>query len=228
MRRDLAPLPDAAAVEALRVLIVDDDRFFGEGLCRTLEADGISVVGETPARGDRVASHRAPDFDLVMLDLGTAGPSVPDAIAKFTTSKPSVRIVAMGRSDERPEVLDALVAGACGYLRKDSRVEDLVAGVWLAAAGYSVLSSEIVHALASEVRAHEEALDHTRRGAPDLTARELDVIRLLTQGADNASIGRELSISPNTVKQHVTSIFGKLGVQNRVQAAVAAVRAELA
>jgi DNA-binding NarL/FixJ family response regulator len=130
-------------------------------------------------------------------------------------------------SAKQSDALEALAAGACCYLLKDTRVEELVASIRLAAAGHAVLSREIVRTLAEQARIGSwDGIDAAGNGSA-LSARELEVLRLIAEGADNATIGRELSISGHTVKQHVTSILGKLGVQNRVQAAVCAVRTSL-
>ena len=98
----------------------------------------------------------------------------------------------------------------------------------LAASGHAVLSREAVRALVARVRTDNRAQEQALSDGLQLTARELDVIRLIVNGADNVAIGRELSLSPHTVKQHVTNIFEKLGVRSRVQAAVYAVRNGLA
>ncbi len=139
-------------------------------------------------------------------------------------------------SDEDADVLEALAAGACGYLLKDTRPDRLAGGIREAAEGYMVLSSEVAQSLMARVRADADAnavrAETEARAAavderPALTPREEEVLRLIVQGADNVAIGLELSISPHTVKQYVTNIFEKLGVRSRVQAAVYAVRTGL-
>jgi DNA-binding NarL/FixJ family response regulator len=209
----------------LRVVLVDDHHFFREGLRGMLVADGISVVGEATSGEAAVAVTREQEPDVVLLDLRMPGSSGVEAVRRIVSSRPETHVIVLTVSAQHGDVLDALAAGARCYLLKDTRVEELVASIRLAAAGHAVLSREVVSALAGQLRGGGRRAVVGGTGAPGLTARELDVLRLITQGADNATIGRELSISSHTVKRHVTSVFGKLGVQNRVQAAVCAVRA---
>jgi len=217
----------ARSGHTLRVVLADDHHFFREGLRGMLAADGISVVGEATDGDGAVAVTREQEPDVVVVDLSMPGGSGIDAVRRIVSSRPQTHVIVLTVSAEQSDVLDALAAGACCYLLKDTRVEELVASVRLAAAGHAVLSREIVSALAAQLRASDRGAAGDALDGPVLSARELDVLRLIVQGADNATIGRELSISAHTVKQHVTSIFVKLGVQNRVQAAVCAVRAKL-
>ena len=208
-------------MKPLRVVLADDHHFFREGLRGMLAADGISVVAEATDGDGAVAVTREHEPDVVVIDLRMPGSPGVDAVRRIVAAQPGAHVIVLTVSAEQSDVLEALAAGACCYLLKDTRVDELVASIRLAAAGHAVLSREIVRALAAQ------GLGHLDDDGPALSARELEVIRLITEGADNATIGRELSISGHTVKQHVTSIFGKLGVQNRVQVAVRAVRAGL-
>ena len=120
--------------------------------------------------------------------------------------------------------------GACGYLLKDARPEDLVGGVQAAAAGDSMISPRIAARLVARLRdAAPVALTPAVNslGEADLTERELEILRLVARGKENSAIAEELFISPKTVKNHVASILGKLHIENRIQAAVVAVRAGL-
>jgi len=207
-------------MKPLRVVLADDHHFFREGLRGMLTADGSDGDGAVA-----IAREREPD--VVVIDLRMPGTSGIDAVRRILAGRPQTEVIVLTVSAEQSDVLEALAAGACCYLLKDTRVDELVSSVRLAAAGHAVLSREVVRALAAQVRTGSHRAALATGSEPALTARELDVIRLIAQGADNATIGRELSISGHTVKQHVTSIFGKLGVQNRVQAAVRAVRTGL-
>jgi DNA-binding NarL/FixJ family response regulator len=209
---------------AIRVVLADDHHFFREGLRGMLSADGIAVVGEASDGEDaiRLAHELAPD--LVVIDLKMPKTSGIDALRQIVATGPNAQVLVLTVLADEASVLEALAAGACGYLLKDTRADELVGAVRLAAGGHAVLSREVVRALAARVRTDRRAAELASGGEPALTARELEVIRLITEGADNATIGRELSISRHTVKQHVTNIFEKLGVQSRVQAAVYAVR----
>ncbi|HWX44651.1 MAG TPA: response regulator transcription factor [Solirubrobacteraceae bacterium] len=245
------PDPD----DALRVVIADDHRIFRDGLRGTLQEAGMRVVGEAADGAEAVALARELEPDVVVLDLNMPGVSGLDALRQIARGGPDVQTVVLTVSVEDRDVLAALVAGACGYLVKDMRVDRLAAGIAQAAEGHMVLSSGVARALTAYVRASAEAgspgLGEESGGAgepvegggkgtagvdgraqaqepsPALTPREVEVLRLIVEGADNIAIGLELSISPHTVKQYVTNIFEKLGVRSRVQAAVYALRAGL-
>jgi DNA-binding NarL/FixJ family response regulator len=220
----------------LRVVIADDHRLFRDGLRRTLEDAGMTVIGEAADGNGAVALARELDPDVVVLDLNMSGVSGLEALRQITRLRPDLQTVILTVSAESADVMAALAAGACGYLVKDTPVDQVVAGVKQAAEGHMLLSSEVAEGLAAYVRSSTETdlagaaraakLNAESHPAP-LTSREEAVLRLIAQGADNVAIGLELSISPHTVKQHVTNIFEKLGVHSRVQAAVYAVRAGL-
>jgi DNA-binding NarL/FixJ family response regulator len=210
--------------QALRVVLADDHHFFREGLRGMLLDDGMTVVGEAADGVEAVSIARKLEPDIVVLDLNMPGASGMDALRKIAKACPRSRLVVLTVSVEEADVMEALAAGASSYLLKDTRLDELAAGIRLAAGGQSVLSSEIVRALVANASSGNHAVEPTDEGALALTTRELEVIRLIVEGADNAAIGRELSISRHTVKQYVTNIFEKLDVQSRVQAAVYAVR----
>jgi len=213
---------------ALRVLLADDHHFFREGLHRMLTADGIAVVAEATDGASAVALAREMEPDVVVIDLNMPGVSGVEAVRQIALAGRGGHVVVVTVSAEQNDVLQALSAGACGYMLKDTRADELVGALRLAAGGHAVLSREVVRALVERART-DGAAD---RGTPGvdlgLTTRELEVIRLIAGGADNATIGRELSISGHTVKRYVTHIFDKLGVRTRVEAAVYAVRNGLA
>jgi DNA-binding NarL/FixJ family response regulator len=212
------------ASSPLRVVLADDHHFFREGLRGMLTDDGISVVGEATDGEQALALACEHQPDMVVIDLNMPPTSGIDAVRRIRAAAPDVRVIVLSVSADERDVLAAIGHGACGYLLKDTRVDELVASIRLAASGHAVLSQEVLRALAAHVPTDEQ---QTASETLDLTARELDVIRLISKGADNATIGRELSISPHTVKQYVTNIFGKLDVNSRVEAAVYAVRAGL-
>lgn len=209
--------------DALRVVLVDDHQLFREGLRGLLEADGMVVVGEGVNGHDAVALARELEPDVLVIDLRMGAADGLQALRGVSARNPEIRTIVVTVSDERGDVLDALAAGARGYLLKDTSVDQLAIGVRQAAEGQIVISSALAGALRTHVRAGARGEDDRR----SLTPREQAVLRLIADGADNGAIGRELSISPHTVKQYVRSIFEKLGVRSRVQAAVHAVRVGL-
>jgi DNA-binding NarL/FixJ family response regulator len=216
---------------ALRVVLADDHHFFREGLRGVLAEDDIAVVGEAANGEEAVALVGELTPDALVIDLNMPGSGGVDAIRRIVASSPAVEVVVLTVSADEADVLQALAAGASSYLLKDTRTDELAACIRQAAGGYTVLSREVTQTLsthASRNLPEESSAEQARAALPALTARELDVLALLVEGADNATIGRELSISPHTVKQYMTNIFEKLEVKGRVQAAVYAVRAGLA
>jgi DNA-binding NarL/FixJ family response regulator len=215
---------------ALRVVLADDHHFFREGLRGMLEAAGVSVVGEAKdgAQAVELAGELRPD--LVVIDLDMPDTSGAEALHQIAAIGADVRTIVLSASAAEPDVLDALEAGACGYILKDTRPEDLIDGICHRADSQVVLSRAVARQLVGRASPRYNAAGKARGRAkelPALTARERDVLRLIVRGADNIAIGLELSISRHTVKQHVTNIFEKLNVHSRVEAAVYAVRTGL-
>jgi DNA-binding NarL/FixJ family response regulator len=211
----------------LRVLIADDHQIFRDGLRGMLESGGMEIVGEAGDGVEAVALTQALAPDVVVIDLNMPKASGLEVLRQIRVSNPEVQAVVLTVSDAEADVLDALVAGACGYLLKDTRVDLLASGIRQAAEGQMVLSRQVSRALMSQVRNGVKSAVDSVAMSVDLTPREVQVLRLLAEGADTVAIGKDLSISPHTVKQYVANIFEKLGVRSRVQAAVYAVRAGL-
>jgi DNA-binding NarL/FixJ family response regulator len=209
--------------EALRIVLADDHQLFREGLRGMLESDGMVVVGEAADGAQAVALVRELQPDVVVMDLNMGSSSGLEALGKVASGNPEVRVVVLTVSTDRGDVLRALAAGARGYLLKDAPANQFTTGVRQAAEGQIVLSSDVAGAL----QAHGCSGVQGVRDSAALTPRETEVLRLIADGVDNVSIGRELSISPHTVKRYVKNIFEKLGVHSRVQAAVHAVRVGL-
>jgi len=213
-----------AAREALRVVLADDHHFSREGLRGMLEADGIAVVGEAADGPETVRLTQSLAPDVVVLDLRMPGGTVGETIAGIAATGHDTRVVVLTVSAEDRDLIEALVGGAASYLLKDTPAAQLVGGIRETAAGSSVLSGPAMQALVERL-ADSQAPEPAGEGpANALSEREREVLRLIVAGAGNADIGRELSISRHTVKQHVTNIFGKLDVGTRVEAAVRAVR----
>lgn len=213
----------------LRVVLADDHHFFREGLRDLLEEAGLSVVGEAKDGAEALVLAEELKPDLVVIDLNMSGAPGSDALQRIAAVSPEARTVVLTSTVEATEVLAALEAGASAYVVKGAQADELIAGIRQTATSHVVLSRAVIEALVIYVGPPAGDSTRTRAAPPDplLTARERDVLRLVASGADNAAIGLELSISPHTVKQHVTNIFEKLGVRTRVEAAVYAVRAGL-
>jgi DNA-binding NarL/FixJ family response regulator len=215
VRRDL---------EGVRIILVDDHELYRAGLRTILSGRGATVAGEavTGEAGVDLALQHAPC--LVLMDLRLPGMDGIAATRAIADKRDDVRVLALSVSDEPDDVVGAIVAGACGYLVKGGSLDEIVGAVATAARGEAAVSPSAAAALVDRLR--DRGRDDTQPAdAFDLTAREIDVLRLIADGRDNAQIGVELSISPKTVKNHISNIFTKLGIENRVQAAVYAVRA---
>jgi DNA-binding NarL/FixJ family response regulator len=217
------PQPDKS-LDALRVILVDDHDLFRSGLKTLLEEQGLDVVGEAPdgATAIRLAEELAPD--VVIMDLNMPGLSGVETARAISSRVPLARVVVLTISADDGDVLSAVMAGACGYLLKDSSIEQLVAGIRAAAAGEALISPRIAAKVLQLLRTRSTSPDAAERIRAELSERELQVLRLIANGKDNACIARELFISPKTVKNHISNILMKLQIDNRIQAAVYAVR----
>ena len=210
-------------LDELRVVLVDDHDLFRTGLVNLLREQGVQVVGE--AENGYAALRLVQDLapDVVVMDLNMPGMSGVDATRQISTVAPLARVVILTISADDSDVIDAVMAGACGYLLKDSSVQQLIAGIRAAAAGESLISPQIAAKVLQVLRAQGSTGEGVKVRA-DLSDRELEVLKLIANGKDNAEIARELYISPKTVKNHISNILMKLQIDNRIQAAVYAVR----
>jgi len=215
---------DGRQIESLRVLIVDEHDLFRTGLRNLLEEEGVVIVGEagTGAEAVRIVRELAPD--VVVMDLNMPGMGGVDATRHITEAAPLTRVVMLTISDEDSDVMDAILAGACGYLLKDASIQDLVTGIGAAARGESLISPHIAAKVLQRVRATSAQPEIAEIIHAELSDREIEVLKLIANGKDNALIAAELHISPKTVKNHISNILMKLQIDNRIQAAVYAVR----
>jgi DNA-binding NarL/FixJ family response regulator len=154
------------------------------------------------------------------------GMSGIEATAGAVDARPGVAVLMLTINREDDRILEAVRAGAVGYLLKDAELEEIVGGIRAAAAGQPVLAPAAAVAVMAEVRRESTSAPAASSvpPAPDLTRRERDVLTLLATGYDNAEIARRLFVSPSTVKHHVSHVLDKLGVENRLQAAAFAIR----
>ena len=213
------------SAEVLRVLIVDDHDLFRSGLRNLLEVeDGVQIVGEARSGQEALRIVREIAPDVVVMDLNMPGMSGVDATRHITAVAPLTRVVMLTISDEDNDVIDAILAGACGYLLKDSSIQDLMAGIRAAAQGESLISPTIAAKVLQRVRASSTRPEIENTIRAELSDREIEVLKLIANGKDNAMNAAELHISPKTVKNHISNILMKLQIENRIQAAVYAVR----
>jgi DNA-binding NarL/FixJ family response regulator len=157
------------------------------------------------------------------MDVNMPGISGVEATRRLLEVSPHSAVLMLTATDDEENVLNAVLAGASGYLLKDAKLSEIVRGVRAAATGQSLIAPRVAGSLLARLRLP------TPRKQPEqkpvaLSPRELDVLRLLVAGCETIEIGRRMHLSPSTIKHHVSSTFEKLGVENRVQAAVMAVR----
>jgi DNA-binding NarL/FixJ family response regulator len=197
----------------IRVLLVDDSAAIRDGLSELLEAvPGIDLVGTAPDGSSAIEMASAVKPDVVLMDLSMPEMDGVEATRRILADRPRTNVVVLTAFSEQPRIFAALDAGAVGYLLKDAEPDELVRGVRAAAAGESPFSPKAAAALVarrSEQRQRER-----------LTDRERQVLTLVSQGMPNKAIARRLGVTEKTVKAHLTSVFTRLGVTDRTQAAV--------
>jgi DNA-binding NarL/FixJ family response regulator len=209
----------------IRVLVVDDHDLFRAGLTSLLGArPDMDVVAQASGgrMGVRLAAELRPD--VILMDVQMPDLDGPAATRLILGRQPSVRIVALTVVSDEDAVASILAAGACGFLAKDTPIDDVALAIRAAVQGAAWLSPRASEVVLGRVRRETAVGEPERSLIDDLSAREVDVLRLVARGLENAEIAEALGISPRTAKNHVSSILGKLGQPGRVQAAVYAVR----
>ena len=184
----------------------------------------MQIVGEAVSGGEAVRAVRELAPDVVVMDLSMPGMDGVEATRHIASAAPLSRVVMLTISDNDADVMDAILAGACGYLLKDSSIQELMAGIQAASRGESLISPAIAAKVLQRVRATRAQPETASTIKAELSGREIDVLKLIANGKDNALIAAELHISPKTVKNHISNILTKLQIDNRIQAAVYAVR----
>jgi len=210
-----------------RVLLVDDHALFRTGLRNLLEEQGMHIVGEADTGTEALKKMRELAPEVVVMDLNMPGISGVEATRQIAMIAPLTRVLVLTISDEDADVMDAILAGACGYLLKDSSIQELITGIRAAAAGESLVSPSIATKMLQRLRATGSSQHEAELIRSELSDREVQVLRLIANGKDNAQIAADLHISPKTVKNHISNILMKLQIENRIQAAVYAVRSGL-
>lgn len=212
----------------ITTVLVDEEMLHRTALSQALTRDGIDVVGEAANGEDAVTVVVDLRPDVVLLDLKLPGISGVGLIEKLGFCAPASRILIF-TSSEQDRVVAAIVAGATGYILKSAPREEIIRAVRATAAGESVLSSQVAGLILERIRERDipiTASSHSAAGAirAALTVRELEIFERLASGQSNQQIGRDLCLSTNTVSNHIASILAKLHLENRIQAAVQAVR----
>ena len=196
----------------IRVLVVDDHDLFRTGLASLLGSQpDIEIVAQ--ASGGRMGVRLADELRprVVLMDLRMPDLEGPDATRAILERHPSTRVVALTVMSEDADVAAALEAGACGFLAKDTPIEDVAAAVRAAGQGAAWLSPRAAEVVLGRLRRAEVEPEPDLGSVEELSTRELDVLRLIARGMENAEIAESLNISPRTVKNHVSNILAKLG-----------------
>ncbi|MFJ6760376.1 MULTISPECIES: response regulator [unclassified Streptomyces] len=208
----------------IRVLIADDQPLVRRGLALILGPDPeFEVVGEAEDGARAVALAHELRPDVVVMDIRMPVLDGVQATGELARTLPSTRVLALSTFDMDEYVVAALRAGAYGFLPKDISPEELIAAVRIVHTGEAAVAPRLLTRLISAyVRTPVRPRSWAGEMPAELTPRELEIWRLLAGGRGNAEIAQDLDISVSTVKNHITGIFGKLGVRDRAQAVIAA------
>jgi DNA-binding NarL/FixJ family response regulator len=218
---------------SIRLLIADDQALVRAGFRMILDAEpDLEIAGEATNGAEAVQRARELRPDVVLMDIRMPELDGIEAARAITASTPPgaepVRVLMLTTFDLNEYVYEALRAGASGFLLKDVPPEQLVAGIRVVAAGEALLAPSITRRLIAEFAQAKPAPAEPPEGLDELTARELEVFKLVARGLSNAEIAAELVVGETTVKTHVARLLMKLGLRDRVQAVVLAYEAGIA
>lgn len=205
----------------VRVLIADDQALFRGGLARLLNDDPrVEVVGEAVDGEDACKKAAALRPDIILMDLKMPNVDGTQATQRILQQDPAAKVLVLSTFDTDGYVLQALKAGASGYVLKDSRVEAIVSSILAVVAGERVMASRVANLVLDML----SGAANGKQFYDGLTARELEILKLLAKGMANKQIAFQLKISEKTVRNHVSNMYEKLNIADRAQAALYAVR----
>ncbi len=212
-----------------RLMVADDHDLVREGLCALLDGEAdLEVVGEARDGQEAIELCRKLHPDLVLMDVRMPNFDGLEATRRIKEEMPEVSVVMVTMHENPDYLLEAIRAGAAGYILKDAEGERLVGAVRRTLNGESPLDEELAMRLLRSLARQEERSPRPTPPSPELTPQELEVLQLLALGQTNRQIARNLLSSVSTVKSHVRSTISKLGVSDRTQAAVRAIQLGLA
>jgi NarL family two-component system response regulator LiaR len=208
----------------VRVVIADDHSLVRQGVARYLDScEDLGVVGEAATGTEIVRLVEEVDPDVALLDIRMPEMDGLEAARAIRDATPETRVVILTAYDDRHFVVEAVRAGARGYVLKTRDAETLVQTIRLVAAGNMVIDPELVVALADEL----STASKKERAAEELTEREIEILQLVAFGHTNRDVAGKLFISPDTVKTHLEHIYQKLGAVDRTAAVAEALRRRL-
>ncbi|MEM7348259.1 MAG: response regulator transcription factor [Chloroflexota bacterium] len=209
-------------VDPVKVMVVDDQQLMRDGLSSLLSIQtGIEIVGTAANGEEAITEANSLSPDVILMDIRMPVMDGIAATSQIRQQQPSCQILMLTTFDDEEYIVKALVAGASGYLLKDIPAEDLAQAIRLTHKGVYQLDPSIAGKLIGSLGQGATSPPPTADPPPvDLTERELDVLRLIANGATNREIANELVISEGTVKNHVSNILGRLGLRDRTQAAI--------
>jgi two-component system, NarL family, nitrate/nitrite response regulator NarL len=219
----MAPRPEREPVP-IKVVLGDDHTLVRQGLHRAItQTDDIEVVGEAASGTELLRVVKETEPDIAILDIRMPEMDGIEAARHITGDRPEIGIVMLTAYDDRQFVVEAVRAGAKGYVLKTRDAEHLLRTVRLVAEGNMVIDPDLVVAVADELSAAQKG----ERSAETLTERELEILQLLAFGYTNKEIAGRLFVSPDTVKTHLEHIYQKLGASDRTAAVAEAMRRRL-
>jgi DNA-binding NarL/FixJ family response regulator len=207
----------------IKVVVVDDQALIRDGLRTMLELDdGISVVGEAADGADALDAVQRTRPDLVLMDIRMPGVDGLEATRRLLSRPGGPKVLVLTTYEADEYVIEAMRAGASGFLLKDLRKGQLVRAVHQAAAGDLVIDPSITKRLIEKAVDTKRAQTQARSALNRLTEREIEVLKLMARGLTNAELAAELSVSESTVKTHVARVLDKLELRDRVHAVILA------
>ena len=219
--------PRAEFQRPVTVVLVDDEQLIRGAIAQALSSSGLELVGEAANGEDAIEIVVDVHPDVVLMDLRLPRISGVEAIEQLGLLAPASRILVLTRSEEN-RVVEAIIAGARGYILKTAPPEAIINAIKATAAGESVLSPQVAGKLLQRIRELDLPVKTSGSTATAiraaLTERELEIFTQLASGNSNHQIAHDLSVSTKTVANHIASILAKLHLENRIQAAVQAVR----
>ncbi|MEW2547459.1 response regulator transcription factor [Streptomyces sp. NPDC047002] len=219
--------PGTAREEPVRVFLLDDHEVVRRGLRDLLDAeDDLRVVGEATTMAEALGRGPALRPDVAVLDVRLPDGDGVSVCRELRSKMPDLACLMLTSFDDDDALLDAIMAGAAGYVLKDIKGSDLLSAVRTVASGKSMLDPSTTARLMSSLRGEGQGAQAEPDALASLTPREREILDLVGEGLTNAQIGKRLFLSEKTVKNNISRLLAKLGVERRIQAAMLATRVE--